>query len=357
MARTHKKSGDDAVNRLTGAAAHEHERATGANPHGTAVTPGRTDVTQLDPDQFPGSADPDAPADRYPYPRSAEGDGFGRLADMPTAAIGRAVVPPPAAAPLVPYPPAAASIEPPPIESYEELLGGLGERPFDSPRPVTPEAAWGRSLRRFARTLVWTLPVAAICFALSGMWGWPTWTAEPAGESPGTWLVVTVFGLILGVVGVLAMTALLSSTPGRRWSLAALISAVTGTVLLAPILGVVGLARPSVTRVTDRLGPDAAADLERRFFDNAISRWLGVGGLVLLAVGWLAFGCAVLASGALNRVDGYLALCAVAIAVVGAYLSWQFLITVAAMVLLAAGLGLSWTASRLTPDGRTPVDP
>jgi len=37
-------------------------------------------------------------------------------------------------------------------------------------------------------------------------------------------------------------------------------------------------------------------------------------------------------------------------------MSWQFLITVAAMVVLAAGLGLAWTASRLTPDGRTPVE-
>ena len=77
-----------------------------------------------------------------------------------------------------------------------------------------------------------------------------------------------------------------------------------------------------------------------------------MGGLILLSVGWLAFGCAVLASGVLNRVDGYLVLCAVAIGVLAAYLSWQFLITVAAMVLLAAGLGLAWTASRLTPDGR-----
>jgi Amt family ammonium transporter len=245
-----------------------------------------------------------------------------------------------------------SNVEPPPIESYQELLGGLGERPFDSPRPVTPEAAWGRTLRRFARSAVWTLPMAAVCLALSGMWGWPTRAAEPAGESPGTWLVVTVFGLILGLAGVLAMTALLSATPGRSWSVGALVLVLTGTVLLAPVLGVLALARPSVTRLAGRLGPDTAADLDNRFLDNAVSRWLGVGGLALLAAGWLSFGCAVLASGVLSRVDGYLVLCAVTVAVLAAYVSWQFLITVAAVILLAAGLGLAWTAYRLRPDGQ-----
>jgi Amt family ammonium transporter len=203
---------------------------------------------------------------------------------------------------------------------------------------------------------VWTLPAAAICYALSGMWGWPTRNSEPAGESPGTWLVVTVFGLILGVAGVLAVTALLSATPGRRWSVGALVLIPAGSLLLTPVLGVIAVARPSVSRTADRIGADAALDLENRFFDNAITRWLGVGGLILLAAGWFLLGCAVLASGVLNRVDGYLLLCAVAIAVLAAYMSWQFLITVAAMVVLAAGLGLAWTASRLTPDGRTPVE-
>ena len=78
--------------------------------------------------------------------------------------------------------------------------------------------------------------------------------------------------------------------------------------------------------------------------------------LALLVVGWLALGCAVLASSVLNRVDGYLMVCGVGIAIAAAYASLQFLITISAMVLLAAGLGLCCTASRLTPDGRTPVE-
>lgn len=371
MTRTHKKPGNDPTNRLTGSAAHEHDHHEQQQHDEQQRYDEQDDPRDADPREVGmilAEADAAASDDRVPDPF---------LDDAPTAAIGRASVPP------VVYPPpsstdylssthpsgpsgaapvgAAAAriespVEPPPIESYEQLLGGLGERPYDSPRPLTPEAAWGRSLRHFARAAVWTLPVSAVCVALSGMWGWPTRTAEPSGESPGTWLVVTMAGLVLGLAGVLAMTALLSSTPGRRWSLAALSLVLTGTVLLAPVLGVLALARPAVSRLSDRLGPDTAADLEARFFDNTISRWLGLGGLALLAAGWLAFGCAVLAARVLNRVDGYLVLCAVVIGVVAAYLSWQFLITIGAMVLLAAGLGLAWTAARLTPDGRTPVD-
>lgn len=224
------------------------------------------------------------------------------------------------------------------------LIGGFDEW-VPPTREVADEAGCVQSLWGFARTTVWAMPAAAMCLALAGVWGWPTQVAEPSGTSPGTWLVVTVLGLLLGLVGVLAITALLIATAGRIWALVALLTVLPGTVLLAPVLGIVGVARPSVLRL--RLGSDLAADLDGRFVNGAVSRWLGVGGLVLLAVGWFALGCAVLASGVLKRVDGFLIIAAVVIAVLGAYLTWELLLFFASMVLLAAGLGLSWTASRL----------
>jgi hypothetical protein len=258
------------------------------------------------------------------------------VADQAPVAVGRATV----------------VVNEPGPEGLEVV--GLDPDPVADPDPVPPDVAWAGSLRLFARGAVWALPVAAVCFATGGLWGWPTPTREPSGQSPGTWLVVSLIGLLLGAAGVTGLVALLSPTAARRWSLAALVGVAAGTVLVAPVLGVVALARPAVSRLAGQLPPGITANLEYRFFDNAVSRWLAVGGFALLAAGWFALGCAVLASNVLNRIDGYLILAAVGVAVVSAYLSWQFLTVVAAMVLLAAGLGLSWTAARLTPDGAPP---
>jgi hypothetical protein len=216
--------------------------------------------------------------------------------------------------------------------------------------------AWVVRLRRFGRGAVWSLPVGALLLALGGMWGWPTSTEATDGKSPGTWLLFTVAGLVCGLFGVLALTALMSESRGRLCALLGLFSAIAGTVMVAPILGVIGLARPAVTRLGNTLGPAVAADLDSRFFGGRVSHWLGVGGLTLLGIGCAALGLAVLLSRTLNRTDGMFLFGVVAVAGLAAFSHFQFLVVIAAMLLLAAGLGLAWTASRLTPDGAPPVD-
>jgi len=211
-------------------------------------------------------------------------------------------------------------------------------------------------LAALALGALWAVPAAAICFALGGLWGWPTPDEGPTGQSAGTWLVVTLLGLLFGLLGAVSLTALLAATTGRRWALIALLFVAAGTVFFAPVVGLVGLARPSVTSIAGQISRDAATNLEAAFFDGSVGRWLGIGGLVLLAAGWLALGCAVIASGVLHRVDGWLVLVAVAVAVGAAYLSWQVVFVIGSMLLLAAGLGLAWSASRLTLDGRSPDD-
>jgi hypothetical protein len=213
--------------------------------------------------------------------------------------------------------------------------------------------AWGRVLR-FARSLTWALPTGALGFALTGMWGVPDPAADRAGQSPGTWLVITLFSLVLALVGGVALTALLAATTGRRWAVVAILLMLSGTVFIVPVLGLIGVARPGVLGVASRIGPEVAAELEDRLFDGAVTRWLLVGGLLLLALGWLSLGCAVLVTGPLNRTDGFLVQLAVIVAAVGAYLSWQFLFVIAAMVMVAGGLGLAWSAWRIGPDGRMP---
>lgn len=242
----------------------------------------------------------------------------------------------------------------PPLGEQDDgspLFEGFDAQAMDP--EIEADNSWARALRRTGRVGVWGLPMAAIGLALSALWGWP----EPgaASANPGTWLVLTVAALIFGLLGSLSVLALLTATPARGWAVASVVGLVAGTLLLAPVLGVLGLARPAVTNATARIPTEAAA-LQSDLIDGQVARWFVVGGLSLLAVGLALLGIAVLASEALTRVDGYLVLAATALAVVAAWRAWPVLLVISAMVLLAAALGIAWTASRLTPAGRLPDD-
>jgi hypothetical protein len=219
----------------------------------------------------------------------------------------------------------------------------------------TLDAAWARTLR-FARSATWALPAGSFGFALVGVWGWPKPTAGPTGQSPGAWLVITLISLALTLVGGVALAGLLGATPGRYPATAALVAMLLGTVVFVPVLGLVGVARPAIASLPAQIRPAVAGNLDGRLLDGPVVRWLGTSGLVLLATGWFVMGCAVLVSGVLNRVDGALLMVGVAVAVTAGYLSWQFLLVIAAMIMVAGGLGLAWTAWRLAPDGQVPDD-
>jgi hypothetical protein len=220
----------------------------------------------------------------------------------------------------------------------------------EAEEPAVEDPGWSRSLRGVGRVGAWALPLAAVGLGVSALWGWP----QPGVNSdrPGTWLILTIAALGLGLLGVLAVGALLAATPGRRWAVLGGAATLAGTTLLAPVLGVVALARPAVTNASAQLGDEAARAVN--LIDGRVARWLLVGGLALLVVGVSATGVAVVASGVLAPFDGYLLIGGVAVAVFAAWASLQFVLVIAAMVLLAGALGLAWTASRITPDGRGP---
>jgi len=174
--------------------------------------------------------------------------------------------------------------------------------------------------------------------------------AHGSAPASGAWLVTTLASLLLGLVGAVGLAALLGGTPGRRFSAGALVFLLAGTVVFVPVLGLIGVAGPALARIPTSTG--AAGYI----FDSTAARLLGEGGLTLLGVGWVVMGVAVLGARILNRVDGLLLVLAVCVAVASEYLSWQFLFVVAAMIMVAGGLGLAWSAWRLTPDGRLPDD-
>jgi hypothetical protein len=196
--------------------------------------------------------------------------------------------------------------------------------------------AWFGRTRRWIRAGVWALPVAAIALAIAGIWG----TEGSNGASPGSWLVLTAAGLALAVLGAVCLTALLVTTPGRRWGLAGLVGVVTGTVVFAPTLGVIGLARPAASH----LGVIAAFDAE--LAAGSAWRWLGMSGMLLLALGWTLLALGIVASRRFSRADGFLILAAIALALLGSAL--EIFVVLAALSLLAAGLGLAWSAIRWT---------
>jgi hypothetical protein len=248
-----------------------------------------------------------------------------------------------------PVPSAAALAEP---ESLVDIPPGAGlEFEWGVPREPLRDVHWAETLRRFGRAVVWVLPVGVIGLTLSTIWGWPTLTSEPSGASPGAWLAITALGFALWLIGLTGLSALLATSPGRIWSAVAVIASIAGATLLLPVIGVIGLARPAVGRTSALIGSDAAQSLQAQFLDGTVGRWLTICGAALLGVGGLALAGAILAADVLNRLDGWFVLIGVGVAFAGAYLSWEFLLTIAGMALLAAALGVAWNASRLTADG------
>ncbi len=243
-------------------------------------------------------------------------------------------------------------------DRYDDTVLGLNYSTVTQRAPVGDER-WAFALRRFARAAVWILPAGVVLLALSSLFGWPTETSEPALVSPGTWVVVTALGLGLWLLGLVALAALAAVSPVRPWAILAVAASTLGVALLGPVIGAVGFGRPAITRAALETPNDpaiagAAGQMQQRLLDNTVGRSLVVAGGVLLGVGALAIVITILGSRVLQRHDGWLILAGVAIAAVGAYLSWEFLFVLAAMLILAGCRGLAYTVSRIAPDGTAP---
>jgi hypothetical protein len=244
-------------------------------------------------------------------------------------------------------------------QELDDTVLGLTYRTIAARRPIR-DPRWEPALRRFARAMVWCLPAGVLAFALASVWGAPTATREPGLVSPGTWLLFTVLGLGLWLAGVVAVAALVAATPMRVWGFAAVLTTIGGVVLLAPVAGIVGLARPAIHRVAVGIEGDAtvagtADAMQAQLLGHPVGQFLMVGGAALLAAGAFAVSGAVLGSRGFSRVDGWLVVLAAAMAAGAAFLGWGFVVTLATMVALAGTLGLAFTISRTAVDGTEPV--
>jgi len=197
-------------------------------------------------------------------------------------------------------------------------------------RPVSPadahflpvrEAVWIWSVRRYARTALWALPLSAV------LYGWSTLGIR---TPPGP-LVVRLAAGWLSTVAMIALAGLLAGSRSRRPAVTGLLVGLAGSVLLLPIAALPTGVAPD--------GSSLGADQMR------------TAALVAAAVtgtGWLLLGWAVFRCELVNPADGVLLMLAAVSIGAGAY-AVKPLPTVGALLLLAAGMGLAWTGSRLIP--------
>ncbi|MDY7085485.1 MAG: hypothetical protein SYR96_10300 [Actinomycetota bacterium] len=208
-----------------------------------------------------------------------------------------------------------------PLRVSPAWVGGAGSAQHDHHLLPVREAVWVWSVRRYARTALWALPAAAL---LHG------WTTLGIDTPPGP-LVVTLGAHWLSTIAMIALAGLLAGTRTRRSAVAGLLVGLAGFVLSLPLA-----ALPDDMAAAG--SPLTATQLQTA--EVVASAAVGVGWMVL---GWAVFRCRLV-----NPADGVLLMLAAATIGAGAHLQ-RPLPTVGALLLLAAGTGLAWTAGRLIP--------
>jgi hypothetical protein len=208
-----------------------------------------------------------------------------------------------------------------PLRVAPAWVGGAGpERSTDSLMPIR-EAVWIWSVRRYARVSLWALPAGA------ALYGWSTLGVS----TPPGLLVVEVAAGWLCTVAMIGLAGLLAGSRTRRSALAGLLIGLAGMGLLLPLA-----ALPRGT------GPDGVALAAGQVHAASLAA-AGV-----LGLGWLLLGWAVFRSELVNPADGVLLMLA-AVSIGAGTFAVKPLPTVGALLLLAAGMGLAWTGSRLIP--------
>jgi hypothetical protein len=183
------------------------------------------------------------------------------------------------------------------------------------------EAVWIWSVRRYARVALWALPLAAVLYG---------WSTLKVGSPPGPLLVLLAAGW-LAMVSMIALAALLAGSRTRRVALAGLLIGLAGWSLLLPLAALHHGEIPAGSPLT-------AGEMH-------LAAQVAAG---ITGAGWLLLGWAVFRSKLVNPADGLLLMLAAVSIGAGSY-AIKPLPTVGALVLLAAGMGLAWTGSRLIP--------
>lgn len=198
---------------------------------------------------------------------------------------------------------------------------GAAHAALDNPSLPVREAVWIWSVRRYARAALWALPAGAV------LYGWFTLGVHtPPGPLP-----VQLAAGWLTMVAMIGLAGLLAGTRVHRTAITGLLLSLAGAVLWLPLT-----ALPEGADLT-------GAGIPAHHVHDASMVAAGV-----LGTGWLLLGWAVFRSRLVNPADGILLMLA-AVSVGAGSFAVKPLPTVGALLLLAAGMGLAWTGSRLIP--------
>jgi len=179
------------------------------------------------------------------------------------------------------------------------------------------DAVWIWSVRRYARVALWALPLAAV------LYGWSTLHAGP--------LLMELAAGWLSMIAMIAVAALLAGSRTRRCAVAGLVIGLAGSSLLLPLAALPAGVAPDGSPLT-------AGQVHTAALATA----------AIVGTGWLLLGWAVFRSRLVNPADGILLMLAAATIGAGGY-PIKLVPTVGALLLLAAGMGLAWTGTRLIP--------
>jgi len=219
------------------------------------------------------------------------------------------------------------------------------------------DAAPSKSMQRafaFGRVGVWAIPVLAILAAI-GLSDSDAFSTNPVAyahflatkwSSPMA-IAMTIATGIFALIALTGLTALLASSRSRWLAVAGCVAGVAGTVMMMIEVGSVvvraqGVAKPilnghlSEALITARAHGTSAAILV-------------FGGAALLTLGWILLGLAVMMTSGLNRGDGGLLAVSAPMVYLGGFFL-HVLPTMGAFLLGAAGLGIIFTAGRISPD-------
>lgn len=211
----------------------------------------------------------------------------------------------------------------------------------------------------WVRTGVWALPVYGL------LTFWATLTHEPNRQteayaryiSTTTYLTQhilgSIFGTILAIFGVIALTAYLASGRAGALALVAMVMSVAGNCLILTIFGFSTIVSPVIGE-SYLAGQQEAMKVNEAIFGSTAFALLAVPGLLLYLAGAILFGVAIWRSGTLPRWAG--ALYAPTGFLIAAGVAIGVAQTLGSALLVAAGVWIAWSVIR-GPSSQQGVQP